>query len=97
MPTDGPGALRQRVNGREFLRRRATGPSVGILALLLYLVVKERTRAGTGPECGEHAGCEQRSQAESAGTLSADVSAEASAVGPSAEASGIRTTNGLAA
>src|SRR5437879_3513080 len=29
--------------------------------------------------------------------LSADVSAEASAVGPSAEASGIRTTNGLAA
>src|SRR2546428_3650022 len=68
MPTDGPGALRQRVNGREFLRRRATGPSVGILALLLYLVVKERTRAGTGPECGEHAGCEQRSQAESAGS-----------------------------
>src|SRR2546426_11019985 len=56
-------------NSRRFTRwRRATGPSVGILALLLYLVVKERTRAGTGPECGEHAGCEQRSQEESAGS-----------------------------
>src|SRR2546428_48291 len=68
MPTDGPVALRLR-NSRPFTRwRRAPGPSVGILALLLYLVVKERTRAGTGPECGEHAGCEQRSQAESAGS-----------------------------
>src|SRR5437879_908428 len=54
-------------NSRRFTRwRRATGPSVGILALLLYLFVKERTGAGTGPECGEHAGCDRRSQAESA-------------------------------
>src|SRR5439155_12615165 len=75
-------------NSRRFTRwRRATGPSVGILALLLYLFVEGKDPCGYWPRVRRT--CRVRT-AKSSGIsrqLSVDVSAEASAVGPSAEAS----------